>query len=240
MSSNIVDFINSPLKMSTPIKISLPRYATATCRVWAAVHSYNKPKVAWPELRRVLIAQQNNLEDSATQLHQILGRYVDHESLDEPVLPVRSRMNLEELIDVALSDHPAMRVASSNIDAAQSEHLRSLRSRYPNVDLRLATEYGDDIGGLSMAIPKKPALFLTSPTTSTMAGVTARGNSRRSAGFTSKKNLRPECGARSSIPCACPGLQTIYWYANSYFSRSRHQVRANGRILPGRVFYRAT
>jgi adhesin transport system outer membrane protein len=94
------------------------------------------------------IAQQNNLEDSATQLHQILGRYVNHESLNEPVLPVKSRMNLEELTDVALSNHPAMRVASSNIDAAQSEHLRSLRSRYPNVDLRLATEYGDDIGGL--------------------------------------------------------------------------------------------
>ena len=94
------------------------------------------------------IAQQNNLEDSATQLHQILGRYVDHESLNEPVLPVRSRKTLEQLTDIALSNHPAMRVASSTIDAAQSEHLRSLRSRYPNIDLRLATEYGDDIGGL--------------------------------------------------------------------------------------------
>ncbi len=96
-----------------------------------------------------MIAQQNNLEDAATQLHQILGRYVDHETLKEPNLPVRSRKNLDELTDVALSNHPAMRVASSNIKAAQSDHLRSLGSRYPNIDLRLATEYGDDIGGLS-------------------------------------------------------------------------------------------
>lgn len=95
------------------------------------------------------IAQQNNLEDAATQLHQILGRYVDHQVLKEPDLPVRSRMNLDELIDVALDNHPAMRVASSNIKAAQSGHRRSLGSRYPNVDLRLATEYGNDIGGLS-------------------------------------------------------------------------------------------
>ena len=57
-------------------------------------------------------------------------------------------MNLDELIDVALDNHPAMRVASSNIKAAQSDHRRSLRSRYPNLDLRLATEYGDHIGGL--------------------------------------------------------------------------------------------
>ena len=95
-----------------------------------------------------MIGQQNNLEDAATQLHQILGRYVDHENLKEPDLPVRSRMSLDELTDVALSNHPAMRVASSNIKAAQSGHLRSLGSLYPSIDLRLATEFGDNIGGL--------------------------------------------------------------------------------------------
>ncbi|MBT8434621.1 MAG: OmpA family protein, partial [Gammaproteobacteria bacterium] len=39
-------------------------------------------------------------------------------------------------------------VAQSNIEAAQSDHRRSLKTRYPNLDLRLATEYGDDIDGL--------------------------------------------------------------------------------------------
>ena len=52
------------------------------------------------------------------------------------------------MIDQALAGHPAMRVADSNIAAAQSDHRRSLRTRYPNLDLRFATEYGDDIGGL--------------------------------------------------------------------------------------------
>jgi adhesin transport system outer membrane protein len=96
-----------------------------------------------------LIAQQNNLEDALTLLHQILGRYVDAEVLREPELPARPAQDLDQLIEQALSDHPAMRVASSNIKAAQAEHLRSLRSRYPNVDLRLAQEYGDNIGGRS-------------------------------------------------------------------------------------------
>ena len=95
-----------------------------------------------------LIAQQNNLEDAATQLHQILGRYVDPLALSEPDLPSLPREDLNTLIDQALTDHPAMRVAASNVDAAQSDHRRSLRSRYPNLDLRLATQYGDDIGGL--------------------------------------------------------------------------------------------
>jgi len=92
-----------------------------------------------------LIAQQNNLADAATQLHQILGRYVDPEFLSEPDLPELPQRNLDALIDQALIDHPAMRVADSNIVAAQSNYRRSLRTRYPNIDLRLATEYGDNL-----------------------------------------------------------------------------------------------
>jgi adhesin transport system outer membrane protein len=92
-----------------------------------------------------LIAQQNNLADAATQLHQILGRYVDPEHLSEPDLPVLPQRNLDALIDQALIDHPAMRVAESNIVAAQANYRRSLRTRYPNIDLRLATEYGDNL-----------------------------------------------------------------------------------------------
>ena len=94
------------------------------------------------------IAQQNNLEDAATQLHKILGRYVDPRSLSEPNLPSLPRENLDTLLDQALTDHPAMQVAASNIEAAQWDYRRSLRNRYPNLDLRLATEYGDEIGGL--------------------------------------------------------------------------------------------
>ncbi len=92
-----------------------------------------------------LIAQQNNLEDAATSLHQILGRYVDPDSLLEPDLPSVPAKTLEELTDQALINHPAMRVADSQIVAAQSDYRRSQKTRYPNLDLRLATEYGNDL-----------------------------------------------------------------------------------------------
>lgn len=95
-----------------------------------------------------LIAQQNNLEDASTQLHQILGRYLDPEDLVLPQLPPRPTDELDRLIDQALEQHPAMQVAESNIEASQADHRRSFRSRYPDIDLRLASEYGDDIGGL--------------------------------------------------------------------------------------------
>lgn len=92
-----------------------------------------------------LIAQQNNLADATTKLHQVLGRYVDPDYLTEPELPELPQETLDDLIDQALIDHPAMRVADSNIVAAQSDYRRSLKTRYPNIDLRLATEYGDNL-----------------------------------------------------------------------------------------------
>jgi len=95
-----------------------------------------------------MIAQQNNLADSATLLHQILGRYIDPETLSEPELPTQPGGSIDELIDRALTEHPAMRVASNNVAAAQAEQLRSLRTNYPNLDIELSTEHGEDVGGI--------------------------------------------------------------------------------------------
>lgn len=95
-----------------------------------------------------LIAQQNNLQDSMTSLHQILGRYIDPQSLREPELPILPVGDLDTLIDQAIINHPATEVAKSNVNAAHEDYKRSRRTRYPNIDLRLAYELGDDLGGV--------------------------------------------------------------------------------------------
>ncbi len=95
-----------------------------------------------------LIAQQNNLQDAATRLHEVLGRYIDMQLMKEPVLPEHPATSLDELIDKALQNHPAIRVASFNIQAALSDASRAKRTNYPKLDLRLAKEIGDDINGL--------------------------------------------------------------------------------------------
>lgn len=94
-----------------------------------------------------LIAQQNNLQDAATRLHEVLGRYVSLKQLNEPVLPAHPGAVLDQLIDRALEQHPAIRVASYNIQAALSEVSRSKKNYYPKVDVKLAKEVGDDING---------------------------------------------------------------------------------------------
>ena len=96
-----------------------------------------------------LIAQQNNLQDAASLFHQVLGRYVDPLELQEPPPPLLPEGELNLLIDQALLNHPAMKVAEYNINAARADYKRSRSSRYPDIDLRLATEYGDNVGGVS-------------------------------------------------------------------------------------------
>lgn len=95
-----------------------------------------------------LIAQQNNLQDATTRYHEVLGRYVQLETLAIPELPAIPSGSLDELIDAALRNHPAMRVAAFNIEAAQSDYQRSKSNNYPQLDLRLAKETGSDINGL--------------------------------------------------------------------------------------------
>ena len=95
------------------------------------------------------IAQQNNFQDTLTEAHQVLGRYLQAEQLVEPTLPESPVGDLDSLIDQALLQHPAIKVALNNIDAALYDQRRSRSKNYPSVDLRLAKVIGDDLNGIS-------------------------------------------------------------------------------------------
>jgi|GEM_PF-675865 len=95
-----------------------------------------------------LIAQQNNLQDASTQFHQVAGRYVDPATLLEPELPEHPGLSIEDLTTQALDNHPALRVADFNIEAAQADYRRSRSKNQPIIDLRLAQAIGEDINGL--------------------------------------------------------------------------------------------
>lgn len=92
-----------------------------------------------------MLAQHNNLEDSLIILHEVLGRYIDVNDFIDPLIPVGIEDSLPVLTDKALHNHPAMKVAQYNIEAARHDHRRAKSSFYPRLDLRLAQEINDNI-----------------------------------------------------------------------------------------------
>lgn len=98
--------------------------------------------------RASLVAQQNNLEDALTELHNLAGYYLKPDQLVEQELsPPRADLGLEALIDAALAQHPAIASAKANIEAAQANHRRSKRTDLPSLDLQLRQSIGNDADG---------------------------------------------------------------------------------------------
>lgn len=92
-----------------------------------------------------MYAQHNNLEDALSTLHEILGRQLDISEFIDPMMPQALEDSLPVLTNKALLNHPAMKVAQYNIEAARHDHRRSKSAYYPKLDLRLAQEINDNI-----------------------------------------------------------------------------------------------
>jgi len=84
-----------------------------------------------------LISQQNNLQDTLTTAHKLLGRYINPDELTAPALPPEPDTDINILIDQALQAHPALESAQHNIRAAKFDYQRSKRTDLPEVDLQL-------------------------------------------------------------------------------------------------------
>lgn len=96
-----------------------------------------------------LIAQQNNLQDALTTLGKLLGRNLVAAELEEPQVPAAPGQSLPELTDQALQHHPAMESARFNILAAKSEYERAKSADYPQLDLQLQGQVGDNLNALT-------------------------------------------------------------------------------------------
>ncbi len=106
-----------------------------------------------------LVSQQNNFLDALTQLHKVLGRYLDPNTLEDPETPPMPTGALEELIDQSLTQHPALESARKNIEAAYSDYRRSRHTNLPRLDLQLQQSAGDDVGSVAGSHSERSVLL---------------------------------------------------------------------------------
>jgi len=98
--------------------------------------------------RTNLMAEKNNLDDAIAAFTNVVG----HEplGLEEPasrdhLLPA----SLEEAVTVALDNHPRLKSAEADIDAARKQHEAARALFFPRVHLEISGSHNDNLDGIA-------------------------------------------------------------------------------------------
>ncbi|QIL86418.1 TolC family outer membrane protein [Vibrio sp. HDW18] len=95
-----------------------------------------------------LLAAQNNLFDTYTQFRRIVGQEplgLEYPRADEDALP----LTLEKGLQHAQDNHPVIKVAQADTDAARFQYKQSRGPYYPTLSLEAAQRWRNDADGIT-------------------------------------------------------------------------------------------
>ncbi len=95
-----------------------------------------------------LIVAQNNLADAQSTYYRLTGVYPGIESMERPSIPGNLPSSRNEAINLAISDHPTLKAASSDVAAAQSQYEAAKSSVWPRLHLEADKRWDENIGGI--------------------------------------------------------------------------------------------
>ncbi|PHS70930.1 MAG: type I secretion protein TolC [Methylophaga sp.] len=105
-----------------------------------------------------LIAEESNLLDAETDYIRVVG--TAPESLTEPQSPeAQLPENVDEAIDLGLSNHPVLKSAVADVESANAQHDTASSPFYPRVDFELGTTLDHDIDGVRGTNKDVTAMF---------------------------------------------------------------------------------
>lgn len=95
-----------------------------------------------------LMAEQNNLQDAVAAYLNIVG--IPPGSLEEPETPYQLLpASLDEAITVALDNHPRLKSAEADVDAAREQYEAAKSLFFPRVHLEISGSNNDNLDGIS-------------------------------------------------------------------------------------------
>jgi len=99
--------------------------------------------------RANLAAAEANLRDAEINFQRLVG--LAPSSLSKPVAPIPAVMpkSLDDAIRIALENHPLLKSAQSDIDAAQAQNKAAKSTLYPHLNLEVGASHNRNIDGLS-------------------------------------------------------------------------------------------
>ena len=94
-----------------------------------------------------LMAEENRRDDAVASFVNVVGH--EPEGLEEPESPEDLvPATIEELIETALDNHPAMKIAESDVIAAEQQHNAAKALFYPRIHLELQGSHNNNIDGV--------------------------------------------------------------------------------------------
>ncbi|KQA17709.1 agglutination protein, partial [Vibrio paracholerae 877-163] len=94
-----------------------------------------------------LVAAQNNLFDIYTQFRRLVGQEpvsLEFPRADQNAIPP----TLENALNMAQENHPVIKVAQADVDAARFQYKQSKAPNYPTLSFEAAQSWRNDAGGV--------------------------------------------------------------------------------------------
>jgi len=93
------------------------------------------------------VVQENTLLDVTYNMQRILGRYLDVEEMQKPVLNVALPATIEDAAQYAMENNPSLLVAKYNIKLAQATYKGKKSVYYPKIDIELSESMNKNLSG---------------------------------------------------------------------------------------------
>lgn len=94
------------------------------------------------------VVQENTLLDVQYSFQKILGRYLNPEDMQKPVLNIALPASIEEAAQFAIKNNPSLLVSSFNMKTAQASYHEKKSPFYPQVDIEISQSMNKNLSGI--------------------------------------------------------------------------------------------
>jgi adhesin transport system outer membrane protein len=94
------------------------------------------------------VVQENTLLDVTYNLQRLVGRYLDVNEMEKPVLNVALPANIEEAARFAMQNNPALLISKFNVKLAQASYHEKKAPFYPQVDIEVSQSMNKNLSGV--------------------------------------------------------------------------------------------
>lgn len=108
----------------------------------------NKIESALSLAKSNFVVQENTLLDATYNLQKVLGRHIEPQVMNKPILNVNLPANIEEATQYAMQNNPSLLVGTYNIKLAQAVYQEKKSPFYPSIDLEISQAMNKNLSGI--------------------------------------------------------------------------------------------